>query len=149
MTRRSQPQHIAWLIVGGVIACTWCSLISGGIGWALGQDLGWRQGQADMRSALLPGEGVIVTRLDRDGPALRAGVEPADVIVAVNGAAIADVPALRDALASLRPGDTVQLKVRHDRGDRSIAVRLARLPGGSSAYLGIYYTARADEPGDV
>ncbi|MBC8074752.1 MAG: PDZ domain-containing protein, partial [Chloroflexales bacterium] len=92
---------------------------------------------------------VIVTRVDREGPAYRAGIAPADVIVAVDGAAITDVPALRDALARLRPGDTVQLTVRHSGGDHTVPVRLTHLPGGSGAYLGIYYTARADEPGDV
>jgi membrane-associated protease RseP (regulator of RpoE activity) len=149
MLRRSQPQLIAWLIVGGVVACTWCSLLSGGVGWLLGQDLGWRQGRAETRADMLPAAGVLVTRVDRDGPAYLAGIEAADVILAVNGERVADVPALRDALASFSPGDAVQLTVRRDGDERRVAVRLARLPGGSEAYLGIYYTARADEPGDV
>lgn len=149
MLQRSSTKLIAWLAVGGVIACTWCSLLSAGVGWMLGQDLGWRQGQAEARAELLPGEGVIVTRVDRDGPAYRAGVEPADLIVAIDGDHIADVPGLRDALARLRPGDAVQLTVLRDGDERTVTVRLAKLPGGSSAYLGVYYTARADEPADV
>jgi hypothetical protein len=149
MNRPSQHQLVAWLIVGGVIACTWCALLSGGVGWVLGQDLGWRQGQADAREDMLPGAGVIVTRVDRDGPADRAGIAPADVIVAANGEPIADVPGLRDVLSGLRPGDSVRLTVRREGDERSVSVRLASLPGGSGPYLGIYYTARADEPADV
>ena len=45
------------------------------------------------------------------GPAARAGLEPGDVITAVNGTAIADTETLAAVLASLRPGQEVSLTI--------------------------------------
>ena len=39
-------------------------------------------------------EGVVVTRIDRRGPAARAGLRPGDIVVAVNGVAIENVETL-------------------------------------------------------
>ncbi len=134
-----------WLVIGSIVLCSWCTLLSGVGGWLMGHDLG----QREMRAQLLPETGVMITRVERGGPAARAGIQRGDTIIAVNGVAVEDVPALRDELWRYKPGDTVALTYRHDLGEGVTQVQLESHPGTQRPYLGIYYTARADEPADL
>ncbi len=55
--------------------------------------------------------GVIVAGVMRNGPAHKAGLEPGDVIIAINGTAITDA---RDALTSIsrhKPGSKIKMKI--------------------------------------
>ena len=146
---------LPWLIVGAVVACVWCSFLSGLGGWVMGRDLTSRADRAQFatetaaRSNLQP-LGVLVVRLDRAGPAARAGIVRNDMIVAVDGAPIEDARDLRDQLRAFHVGDTVRLTVLRDQGQVDVPVQVVAFPGdGPRPYLGIYYTARVDEPGDV
>lgn len=65
--------------------------------------------------------GVVVSRVDVHSAAERAGLKPGDVITAIGGTAVQDVPDLRNRLALLRVGDVVELSVF--RGGRSISLR--------------------------
>lgn len=135
-----------WLAIIGLVLCSWCSLLSGFGGWIMGYDLGKRE----VRAALLPGSGVLVTRIERGGPAEQAGIVRGDMIVAINGITVHDVVELREQLLTYHPGDTVLLSYRHDLGEQSTYLILTGYPGNSSQpYMGIYYTARADEPADI
>ena len=49
--------------------------------------------------------GVLVRRLDPSGLAARAGIEPGDILVEVNGVAVRTPDDLREALASATPGE--------------------------------------------
>jgi serine protease Do len=64
---------------------------------------------------LIPGlrrqSGVLVASIAADTPFWEGGFEPGDVIHAVNGADVANVGALRTALARFRPGDPVALHI--------------------------------------
>ena len=62
------------------------------------------------------------------GPAARAGLEPGDVITAVNGTAIADTETLAAVLASLRPGQEVSLTITKADGSTT-NLTLGQLPG--------------------
>ena len=62
------------------------------------------------------GGGMTVIALAPRGPAAEAGVEPGDVILAVNGKPVKDYAALRPALGAYAPGRTVSLRLR--RGDK-------------------------------
>jgi len=145
---------LPWLFAGAIIFCAWCSFLSGLGGWIMGQDLARREEQARFATASTlrpdrPPLGVLVVRLDRSGPAARAGLESNDTITAINGTHVESARDLRDQLLSYRPGDVVRLTVMRDR-EQDIAVRLDAFPGESGrGYLGIYYTARADEPADL
>jgi PDZ domain-containing secreted protein len=145
---------LPWLIAGAAIFCAWCSFLSGLGGWIMGQDLARREEQAQFATASTlrqdrPPLGVLVVRLDRGGPAERAGVASSDTIVAINGVHVESARDLRDQLLSYHPGDVVRLTVMRDR-EQDLPVRLEAFPGDSGRpYLGIYYTARADEPGDL
>lgn len=151
-TSQPTPRPIAqwwravWVVIGIIIVCSWCSLLSGFGGWLIGYDLGKREA----RAALLPGTGVLVTRVEQGGPAERAGIVRSDMITAVNGIAVYDVVALREQLLTYRPGDTLLVTYRHDLGEQATYLILGHYPGSfNQPYLGIYYTARADEPADM
>ena len=63
------------------------------------------------------------------GPAERAGLEPGDVIVAIDGKPVADSSELIVAIRSRSPGDTITLTVRRDGDERSVKVTLGIVEG--------------------
>jgi len=81
-----------------------------------------------------------------DSPAKRAGLQPGDVIVAVDGQAVASVPQLQQRVGFKKPGDVVQVTFVRGRGQpQTVPVRLAAPPTGAE-------TASADDAeqsGDV
>ena len=150
-----QRFSLPWLLVGAVVACAWCSFLSGLGGWITGRDLAAREQQARFATAIaarsdLPQLGVIVTRLDRSGPAARGGVQRGDTIVAIDGVHVEGARDLRDQLRSFRPGDTIRLTLVSDRGEETVSLKLDSFPGDNQRpYLGVYYTARGDDPADL
>jgi S1-C subfamily serine protease len=149
-----------WLpvaLIGTVTVCAWCSVISGVGGWVMGRDIALREAQVAFEATAvangpaLPDLGVLVTRLDRSGPAARAGIARGDTIVALDADPLDNARDLHDALGRYRVGETVRVKVVRERDSIDVAVQLAAFPGGSpdQPYLGIYYTARDDEPADL
>jgi putative serine protease PepD len=63
------------------------------------------------------------------GPAERAGLEPGDVIVAIDGRPVADSSELIVAIRSRSPGDTITLSVRRDGDERAVKVTLGSSKG--------------------
>jgi len=146
---------LPWLIAGTLVSCVWCSFLSGLGGWIMGRDLTAREQHALYETAVavradLPQLGVLVTRLDRTGPAQQVGVARGDMITAFNGAHLEDARDLRGHLDDFHPGDNVRLTVQRERGEEDITLRLGSFPGDRlRPYLGIYYTARGDDPADL
>ena len=60
--------------------------------------------------------------LTPDGPADRAGLQPGDVVTAVDGKAVNDSSELIVAIRARQPGDTITLTVQ--RGGRSFPVKV-------------------------
>ena len=64
------------------------------------------------------------------GPAAKAGLQPGDVITAINGTATPDTEALAAVVAGLRPGQQVPVSVtRADGSTATVHVTLGQLPG--------------------
>jgi serine protease Do len=84
----------------------------------------------DHESLALPANvrGVVVEGVDADGPAARAGVEPADVVVQLDGANVRDREDLLRRLETKHPGDTVRLTVVRDSKRKTLKVVLAPRP---------------------
>jgi membrane-associated protease RseP (regulator of RpoE activity) len=59
--------------------------------------------------------GVLVSGVDAETPAAKAGVKAGDVITAVNGQAVADPGELRREMAKVEDGKTVELAVTRDK----------------------------------
>ena len=56
-------------------------------------------------------KGVLVTQVEASGPAAKAGVEPGDVITALNGKPVTDMDALREQIARTKPDSKLGLTV--------------------------------------
>ena len=66
--------------------------------------------------------GVIITGVLQNGPAAQAGIQPGDVIVAVEGKPISNVTELLGAVAALKPGVAAPLTVLRKDNKTEIAV---------------------------
>ncbi|MEP0547290.1 MAG: trypsin-like peptidase domain-containing protein [Rhodothermales bacterium] len=72
--------------------------------------------------------GLLVISVDPDSPAEAAGIQPYDVILAVDGQGTPDSATASALLRSRRPGETVQLRVLRDGEEREVALVLAATP---------------------
>jgi S1-C subfamily serine protease len=74
--------------------------------------------------------GVGIAAVTPGGPAAKAGLQPGDVITAVNGTATPDTETLATVLAGLQPGQQVPLSVtKADGSTTTIHTTLGQLPG--------------------
>ncbi|MGJ4901153.1 Do family serine endopeptidase [Bradyrhizobium sp. HKCCYLS2058] len=72
--------------------------------------------------------GALVDEAKPDTPAAKAGIEPGDVITAVNGEAIKDSRALAGRISAMAPGSSAKLDILRKGESRTIAVTLANMP---------------------
>jgi serine protease Do len=84
------------------------------------------QGLADSFGLPQP-EGALVSSVEQDGAASRAGIQPGDVILALNGQSVQTSSQLPVRIASLMPGTTVHLTVWHNHANREIDVKLSSM----------------------
>ena len=81
-------------------------------------------------------KGAVVAEIVPDGPASKSGLRKDDVITALNGQSI-DGRSLRNAVGSMTPGSTINLKVLRGGSERNFSITLDRMPDD---------TQRADSP---
>jgi len=72
-------------------------------------------------------KGAVVTEIVPNGPASKSGLRKDDVITALNGQAI-DGRSLRNAVGSMTPGSTINLKVIRGSSERNFSITLDRIP---------------------
>jgi serine protease Do len=84
------------------------------------------QGLADSFGLPQP-QGALVSSVEKGGPAAKAGVEPGDVILKLNGEAINDSTELPVKIASVSPGTEVQLEIWRNHAARSLSVKLGAM----------------------
>jgi len=72
-------------------------------------------------------EGALVSSVEKDGPAARAGVEPGDVILKLNGEPIEDSSELPVRIAAVAPGTSVSLEIWRNHAARTLNVKLGAL----------------------
>ena len=70
--------------------------------------------------------GAIVTAVDPNGPADAAGIEPGDVVIAVDSEKVTSTGDLLAVLRHYHPGDSVQMTVAKDGEAREFTVELGR-----------------------
>jgi len=68
--------------------------------------------------------GIIVRDVDQNGPAARAGIRQGDIVVSVDGRAIANWNDFIKELFTKRPGDRVRLEIVRDSNRRTVQVTL-------------------------
>jgi Do/DeqQ family serine protease len=73
--------------------------------------------------------GAVIVDVDPKGPAARSGLQEGDVVVALNGTEVKTGDVLRNTIAMIKPGTTVDLQVVHMNGDKaSVKAKLGELP---------------------
>jgi serine protease Do/serine protease DegQ len=78
-------------------------------------------GQAEKWKVPAGSTGVLITRVDQNSAAEKAGLRPGDVVTAIGTTTVQEVSDLRNRLALVRVGDTVDFTVL--RNGRSVPVR--------------------------
>ena len=73
-------------------------------------------------------KGALVAQVSPDSPAAKAGLQPGDVLTAVDGHAVANPRELAQLVANDKPGDEATLAVMHDGGSKTVTVRLSAMP---------------------
>jgi serine protease DegQ len=72
--------------------------------------------------------GVLITQVERDGPAESAGIRLGDVLVAVNGKPVVDTAGMLNMIAALKPGEAAKLKISRNHKESEVAVTIGRRP---------------------
>ena len=71
--------------------------------------------------------GIIITEVEDDGPSAGSGLEPGDVIVAIQGSPVISDEALSSLISSSRPGETIRVSVVRDEQLRDYEVTLGKM----------------------
>jgi serine protease Do len=72
--------------------------------------------------------GALVSDVEPNGPAVRAGIQPGDVIVQINDTPVTESRQLRLILGGMTPGTSITLRVQRDGVAKNIGLTLADTP---------------------
>jgi len=72
--------------------------------------------------------GVVVVDVSKDSPAEKAGVQAKDILLKVNGTAVADMKAAREAIGAVQPGGTVTLTVQRNGQEQTLTATAGEAP---------------------
>lgn len=81
-------------------------------------------------------DGALVSSVGMDTPAEKAGLKEKDFIIAVNGKPVKNVNDLRNRIAAVRPGKTVEIQLWRDGERKSITVEIEQQPEDLAAAFG-------------
>jgi serine protease Do len=79
-------------------------------------------------------EGAVIARVLPGSPAARAGLEPRDVVVAVDGVPVRNGADLKDRIGLARIGDVAELTIDRHGVDRTVPVRIAAATAARASY---------------
>ena len=71
--------------------------------------------------------GALVSQVEEDGPGDKAGLKPGDVILAVDGREIERSSELPPAIAAIKPGKQVTLRIWRGKSERDVKIRIGEL----------------------
>lgn len=78
-------------------------------------------------------KGAIVSQVEKDGPAAKAGLQEGDIITAVNGKAIADSVDMPVIIGSMAPGSIAKLSIIRNNKDMTLDVKVEEAPNESAS----------------
>ena len=72
--------------------------------------------------------GAIIAGVVKGGPADKAGMKPGDILVAVNGKAVADTNDMLNTIAQLAPGSTAQMTLLRKSVETKVDIEIGKRP---------------------
>ncbi len=90
----------------------------------------WNQGNGAWIGLSTQGSsgGLLVQSVAPDSPAMRAGLKDGDTLISLNNQNLAAPTDFSEAINARTAGEIVTLKVRNDKGERIVEVRLGKRP---------------------
>ena len=73
-------------------------------------------------------DGVLIRSLEKDSPAERDGIEPGDIVIAVNGQPVKTPTELSSIIGSKKPNEKVKITVIREGKEKTIEVTLGEFP---------------------
>ena len=71
---------------------------------------------------------MLITQVERGGPAGKAGVQLGDVLLSVNGRRVSDTSTMLNLIAGLQPGDQALLRLTRKQAESEVTVTIGRRP---------------------
>lgn len=71
--------------------------------------------------------GALVSRVDTDGPAAKAGIEPGDIIIGLNGERVESSAELPPKVAAIAPGESVKVEIWRQGKSRELTATVGEL----------------------
>ena len=72
--------------------------------------------------------GVLITQVERGGPADKAGMKIGDVLLAVNDKPVTDTTGMLNMIAAMQPGQQARLKLNRSQAESELTVTIGRRP---------------------
>ncbi|NBP67598.1 MAG: PDZ domain-containing protein [Cytophagia bacterium] len=85
----------------------------------------------DLKTDVKQFNGVVLEKMEREGPAASAGLKPGDIITKVNGADINSKSAFEETLAYLYPGDKITVTYLRGNKTETANITLVNKNGGT------------------
>lgn len=74
-------------------------------------------------------KGAVITQIDKDGPADKAGLQVGDILIAVNGQEVKNANDIPVKISTMRPGTKTTMTILRNGKQENVSVTVAETPG--------------------